>query len=71
MTAPTRCASFPRRRIPGQHPLRCIHIPKTIDNDLPVNDHTPGFPSAARFVAQAFMGANLDNWRCPGSISAS
>ncbi|MBI3374641.1 MAG: 6-phosphofructokinase [Betaproteobacteria bacterium] len=41
--------------------LRCIHIPKTIDNDLVGNDHTPGFPSAARFVAQAFMGANLDN----------
>lgn len=46
--------------------LRCIHIPKTIDNDLTVNDHTPGFPSAARFVAQAFMGVNLDNWALPG-----
>jgi 6-phosphofructokinase 1 len=45
----------------GNYPLRCIHIPKTIDNDLVGNDHTPGFPSAARFVAQAFMGANLDN----------
>ncbi|MGE5546923.1 MAG: 6-phosphofructokinase [Solirubrobacterales bacterium] len=43
------------------YPLRCVHIPKTIDNDLVGNDHTPGFPSAARFVAQAFMGANLDN----------
>jgi 6-phosphofructokinase 1 len=45
----------------AEYPLRCIHIPKTIDNDLVHNDHTPGFPSAARFVAQAFMGANLDN----------
>jgi 6-phosphofructokinase 1 len=45
----------------ADYPLRCIHIPKTIDNDLVLNDHTPGFPSAARFVAQAFMGANLDN----------
>ncbi|MDP2821598.1 MAG: 6-phosphofructokinase [Sulfuritalea sp.] len=45
----------------ADYPLRCIHIPKTIDNDLVGNDHTPGFPSAARFVAQAFMGANLDN----------
>jgi ATP-dependent phosphofructokinase / diphosphate-dependent phosphofructokinase len=45
----------------GGYPLRCIHIPKTIDNDLVGNDHTPGFPSAARFVAQAFMGVNLDN----------
>jgi len=43
------------------HPIRAIHIPKTIDNDLVGFDHTPGFPSAARFVAQAFMGANLDN----------
>jgi 6-phosphofructokinase 1 len=41
--------------------LRCIHIPKTIDNDLVGSDHTPGYPSAARFVAQAFAGANLDN----------
>ena len=46
--------------------LRCIHIPKTIDNDLMENDHTPGFPSAARFVAQAFMGADLDNRSLPG-----
>ncbi|HOB93298.1 MAG TPA: 6-phosphofructokinase, partial [Aquabacterium sp.] len=37
----------------ASYPLRCIHIPKTIDNDLVGNDHTPGFPSAARFVAQA------------------
>jgi 6-phosphofructokinase len=50
----------------SDYPLRCIHIPKTIDNDLLVNDHTPGFPSAARFVAQAFMGANLDNRSLPG-----
>ncbi len=46
--------------------LRCIHIPKTIDNDLVANDHTPGFPSAARFVAQAFAGVNLDNAALPG-----
>lgn len=48
------------------YPLRCVHIPKTIDNDLVHNDHTPGFPSAARFVAQAFAGANLDNAALPG-----
>ncbi|XVJ68632.1 MAG: 6-phosphofructokinase [Rhizobacter sp.] len=50
----------------ANYPLRCIHIPKTIDNDLVGNDHTPGFPSAARFVAQAFAGANLDNASLPG-----
>jgi len=48
------------------YPLRCVHIPKTIDNDLVGSDHTPGFPSAARFVAQAFAGANLDNAALPG-----
>ena len=48
------------------YPLRAIHIPKTIDNDLVGNDHTPGFPSAARFVALAFAGANLDNAALPG-----
>src|ERR1035437_10177116 len=48
------------------YPLRCMHIPKTIDNDLVGNDHTPGFPPAARFVAQAFAGAKLDNAALPG-----
>lgn len=48
------------------HDLRCFHIPKTIDNDLRENDHTPGFGSGARFVAEAFMGDNLDNRALPG-----
>ncbi len=46
--------------------LRCFHIPKTIDNDLLENDHTPGFGSAARFVACALMGDDLDNRALPG-----
>ncbi|CAH2599079.1 Pyrophosphate--fructose 6-phosphate 1-phosphotransferase [Rhodovastum atsumiense] len=50
----------------ANHPIRCVHIPKTIDNDVMLNDHTPGFPSAARFVTQAFLGANLDNRSLPG-----
>jgi 6-phosphofructokinase len=41
--------------------LACFHCPKTIDNDLRVTDHCPGYGSAAKFVAQAFMGDNLDN----------
>ncbi len=41
--------------------IACFHIPKTIDNDLRENDHTPGFGSAARFVASAFIGDDLDN----------
>ena len=50
----------------AHHPIRCVHIPKTIDNDVVLNDHTPGFPSAARFVVQAFQGCNLDNRSLPG-----
>ncbi len=46
--------------------LRVIHIPKTIDNDLLVTDHCPGFGSAAKFVASAFAGVNLDNMALPG-----
>lgn len=51
----------------ANYPLRCIHVPKTIDNDLMVNDHTPGYPSAAKFVANAFAGVNLDNRALPGA----
>lgn len=50
--------------------FRAIHIPKTIDNDLVMNDHCPGYGSAARFVAQAFMGLNLDNRALPGVLIA-
>lgn len=50
----------------SDYALRCFHIPKTIDNDLPQSDHTPGYPSAAKFVVQAFMGDNLDNRALPG-----
>lgn len=46
--------------------LRVIHIPKTIDNDLRVTDHCPGYGSAAKFVVSAFAGANLDNAALPG-----
>ncbi|MBN2797223.1 MAG: 6-phosphofructokinase [Clostridia bacterium] len=50
----------------ANYEFRAIHIPKTIDNDLVENDHTPGFGSAAKFVAQAFAGINLDNRALPG-----
>ncbi|MDQ6964176.1 MAG: 6-phosphofructokinase [Mariprofundales bacterium] len=46
--------------------LRTVHIPKTIDNDLLVTDHCPGFASAARFVALAFMGDDRDNYALSG-----
>ncbi len=50
----------------SNYELRCFHVPKTIDNDLRVTDHCPGFGSAAKFVAQAFIGDNLDNRSLPG-----
>jgi len=46
--------------------VRLFHVPKTIDNDLRVTDHCPGYGSAAKFVAQAFMGDNQDNRSLPG-----
>jgi len=46
--------------------MRCFHIPKTIDNDLRVTDHCPGYGSAARFVAHAFQGDDRDNRSLPG-----
>jgi len=50
----------------GGYELRCFHVPKTVDNDLVENDHTPGFASAARFVAKACMADFLDNISLPG-----
>jgi ATP-dependent phosphofructokinase / diphosphate-dependent phosphofructokinase len=44
----------------ANYELCSIHVPKTIDNDLTVNDHTPGYGSASRFIVQAFTGINLD-----------
>jgi len=48
------------------HEVRLFHVPKTIDNDLRVTDHCPGYGSAARFVASAFAGDNQDNRSLPG-----
>lgn len=50
----------------ANYELRTFHIPKTIDNDLRVHDHTPGYGSAARFVASAMIGDNYDNKSLPG-----
>ncbi|GIP31558.1 diphosphate--fructose-6-phosphate 1-phosphotransferase [Paenibacillus sp. J2TS4] len=45
--------------------LQVIGIPKTVDNDIRVTDHTPGFPSAAKFVAHAIrdIWADLQSMR--------
>ena len=47
--------------VKAEYGICCFHIPKTIDNDLRENDHTPGYGSAARFVACAVKGDDLDN----------
>ncbi len=46
--------------------IRAFHVPKTVDNDLLVTDHCPGFGSAAKFVASALIGDDLDNRALPG-----
>ena len=43
------------------HEMRVIGIPKTVDNDLVVTDHCPGFGSAARYVALSCQEAGLDS----------
>lgn len=50
----------------NKYELRVFHIPKTIDNDLRETDHCPGYGSAAKYVAMAFMGNDLDNRALPG-----
>src|SRR5918996_3821917 len=40
--------------------LKVVNVPKTIDNDLALTDHSPGYGSAARFVALATIGAGQD-----------
>ena len=41
-------------------PLAVVNVPKTIDNDLVLMDHCPGYGSAARFIARATLGAGRD-----------
>ncbi len=60
------CRIVNQQAAENNYDLRVIHVPKTIDNDLKVTDHCPGYGSAAKFVAQAFAGANLDNRAIPG-----
>ena len=55
------CRIVSEKAAEAGYEMRCFHVPKTIDNDLMENDHTPGFASAARFVTLAHMGDALDN----------
>ncbi len=42
------------------YPLQAIHVPKTVDNDLPITDTCPGFGSVAKYVAVSIKEAGLD-----------
>ncbi len=42
------------------YPIQAIHVPKTIDNDLPLTDNCPGFGSVAKYVAISTREAALD-----------
>lgn len=42
------------------YPIQAIHVPKTIDNDLPITDCCPGFGSVAKYVAVAVREASFD-----------
>jgi len=43
-----------------RYPIQAIHIPKTVDNDLPITDNCPGFGSVAKYVAVSTMEASFD-----------
>lgn len=42
------------------YPLTAIHVPKTVDNDLPISDNSPGFGSVAKYIATSTLEASLD-----------
>lgn len=42
------------------YPLQAVHIPKTVDNDLPVTDNCPGFGSVAKYIAVSTREASMD-----------
>jgi 6-phosphofructokinase 1 len=44
----------------GGYEMRCMGVPKTIDNDLDYTDHTPGYGSVARWIASSVRDAGLD-----------
>lgn len=49
--------------------VRVVGIPKTIDNDIAVTDHSPGFPSAARYIAQTVAEVGVDVKSLPIHVS--
>ncbi len=41
-------------------PVQAIHVPKTVDNDLPITDNCPGFGSVAKYIAVSTLEASYD-----------
>lgn len=60
---------FSRMARDSGYDLQVIGIPKTIDNDLSVTDHTPGYPSTAHFFAIAARDVGEDNRSLPSPVS--
>jgi 6-phosphofructokinase 1 len=42
------------------YPIQAIHVPKTVDNDLPITDNCPGFGSVAKYIAISTREASFD-----------
>ncbi len=42
------------------YPVQAIHVPKTVDNDLPITDNCPGFGSVAKYIAVSTLEASYD-----------
>ncbi|MFN3565988.1 MAG: 6-phosphofructokinase [Burkholderiaceae bacterium] len=42
------------------YPIQAIHVPKTVDNDLPITDNCPGFGSVAKYIATSTLEASYD-----------
>jgi 6-phosphofructokinase 1 len=42
------------------YPIQAIHVPKTVDNDLPITDNCPGFGSVAKYIAVSTLEASFD-----------
>ena len=54
------CLKVSRLSTTMGYPVQAIHIPKTVDNDLPLTDNSPGFGSVAKYIAIATREAALD-----------
>ena len=59
-TRPTRASRSSQMAEAMGYPLTAVHVPKTVDNDLPITDNCPGFGSVAKYVATSMREAAFD-----------